>query len=89
MNDYLDDYNELLKKYEKLKEEFEDLESRMIDLLFERNYSIEKELAEYMRELYANLVDEIKNDSGIPKKETLENIKSSILDFARNYKFKL
>jgi hypothetical protein len=83
--------NEILKKeILKLREENEDLKSKLIDLTFEQNYSIEKELAEIVRELYSGVCEELKNKkSELTKKQILENIRNNLQEFAKNYKFKL
>ena len=81
---------EYQKKVEKLKLENEDLKTKLIDLTFESNYSIEKELAEFVRTLYREVNDELKNKtSELTKKEILNNIKNYIIEFSKNYKFKI
>lgn len=80
----------LEKEILKLQEENEDLKSKLIDLTFEQNYSIEKELAELVRELYLGVCLELKNkESKLSKKQILENIKNNLQEFSKNYKFKL
>lgn len=65
----------------KLKEENESINSRLIDLLFEVNYSKQTELIEYIRNLYESL--DSKDMKKLQKKELLMNLKDSLQEFAR------
>ena len=71
---------------EKLKEENEDLKSKLIDLLLEQNYSLEKELAEFVRSLYE---DTFNVDKKLTKQNIILNIRNAIKQFSKDYKFKL
>jgi predicted RNase H-like nuclease (RuvC/YqgF family) len=75
-----------MDELEKLKEENEELKSKLIDLLFEQNYSIEKELAEFVRSLYESTLNV---DKKLTKENIIKNLKKSIEQFAKDYKFKL
>ena len=76
-----------MDEIEKLKEEIEDLKTRLIDLLFESNYSKEKELLNYLRDLYESVKSpDLKK---LSKKEIIKNLKDSIEEFAKNNRLAL
>jgi flagellin-specific chaperone FliS len=75
----------------KLKEEIDDLNDRIVDLLMEVNYSKQKELIEFLRELYDNVKEEMnpKTKSNSTKDEMLFSLKKFIEEFAKNNKIRL
>jgi len=76
---------------QKLKEEIDDLNDRLVDLLMEVNYSKQKELIEFLRELYDNVKEEMnpKTKSNSTKDEMLFSLKKFIEEFAKNNKIRL
>ncbi|MFW6312010.1 MAG: hypothetical protein ACOC1K_07225 [Nanoarchaeota archaeon] len=79
---------DLLEKVEKLEKENEDLKSRVIDLTFDQNYSKEKELVEFVRELYSSLKDK-KSFVKLSKNDIVNNLRDYIENFAKDNKLQL
>ena len=71
-------YDELVAQILILKLENEDLKERLTDLLFEINYSKQKELLEFVISLYEGVKVELKEDLIQDKKTLLLNIKQNI-----------
>ena len=75
---------------ESLKEENEKLKDSLLDLTTQLNYSIERELAEMVRDIYSGVVSELKKpNEELTKKELLHNLKDNLEKFSKDYRFKL
>jgi hypothetical protein len=79
-------YDELVAQILILKLENEDLKERLTDLLFEINYSKQKELLEFVISLYEGVKVELKEDLIQDKKTLLLNIKQNIEEFSKQTK---
>jgi hypothetical protein len=74
------------EKIEELEQKIDDLETQIIDLTFEQNYSKEKELLEFVRDLFVSLQNV---DEKISKEEIIENLKNYIREFTKNNRINL
>lgn len=73
-------------KIKELEEKIDELESQLIDLTFTLNYNKEKELLEFVRDLYASLQNV---DEKLSKEDIVKNLKKYIQNFAKDNRLML
>jgi sugar-specific transcriptional regulator TrmB len=78
------------EKIKKLENEIDKLKDSLFEVTSELNYSLYRELAELVRDIYKSINAELKTKkSELTKKEMLNNLKDYLDDFGKNYKFRL
>lgn len=76
------------KRIQELEDELEDIKSKLLDLSFQVNYSKERELLEFVRDLYTSLKDSEANKD-LSSEDLIKNLKTYIEEFARNNRLML
>lgn len=90
MNYYLTTTMKTDEKIKKLEDEIDKLKDCLFEVTSELNYSLYRELAELVRDIYKSINTELKTKkSELTKKEMLNNLKDYLDDFGKIYKFRL
>lgn len=80
-----------MDELEKLKQENEDLKDKLIDLTFEKKFNKEKELIDFIREIYSSVNEEmsLSSKSKLTKSQVLYSLKKYIEEFAKDNNIRL